>query len=250
MAVKWKIGDIKDDFVVAYYDLEFCNECETRRNFPIAIGASYRRGSEEIASYESLIWCGDERKLWKEQLDRIGYDAKTLRKYGKPMEEITEEILAANEEYQPLMYVSFGRQDSDLLKKHATRSLEHFAFRDGIKFLSKRLLMKCEISLEKYSYICGLDFVHEFLPLADARCLADVIWCVLGGHADENRRQEVAKEYEGRMFVSQYKNKLQAHEYLSGLSELTPRQQEKMHLQEEFLEKNRERFAEYMDKFH
>lgn len=101
--------------VTAYFDLEFCNERISRHNVPVAIGVSYRRGEEEIGTYYSLIWCGDDLELWQEQLDHIGYSKILLRNYGKPMEEVTEELMACHEKYQPKLYISFGKQDEDLM---------------------------------------------------------------------------------------------------------------------------------------
>lgn len=239
------IADVaKEGVVSAYLDLEFCNENTSRHNVPIAIGVSYRSGSREIGSYSSLIWCGDEYELWEEQLTRIGYDEKTLRDCGKPMEEVTEELLEAHKVYGPEVYISFGRQDEDLLMRFATKSLDKLEFYDALRFLPGRISMKYDISLERYAYICGIDFVHAFEPLADARALGDIVYRVLRGKADEGRRQEVEAEYDKRMFVSQYKNKQQAYAYLLGLESLTPGQREKMKEYETYLEENRYKYLE------
>lgn len=235
---KLKIAEVRKDTVVAYFDLEFCNECKSRQNYPIAIGVSYRRGSAELYAYHALIWIGDELTLWKEQLARIGYDNEELRRHGRPMEEVTEELLSAHERLQPKLYVSYGSQDEKMLLRHASQSLDEFHFRDGLKFLSKRMSMKCEVSLEKYAYICGMPFVHQFQPLEDARCLAGVLWRVLHGNIDEGRRQEVLREYEIRLFLSEYKSKRQAAEYLESLGQLTPKQQTKRKKHREYLAKN------------
>ena len=237
---------IKEGATAAYFDLEFCNENTSRHNVPVAIGISYRQGGREIGSYSSLIWCGDEYELWKEQLTRIGYEEETLRMYGKPMEEVTEEILAAHKEYQPKLYISLGKQDEDLLKRFVTQELEGLMFYDAVQFLPGALSLKYDISLEKYAHICGIAFVHKFLPLEDARTLADIVYNVLQGNVDEGRRQEVEEEYDRRMFVSQYKNKRQAYEYLLGLECLTPGQREKMKGYEKYLEENRGEYLEYM----
>lgn len=245
MTKKLKIADVTEDMVTAYFDLEFCNERISRHNVPIAIGVSYQRGGEEIGNYYSLIWCGDEMELWREQLDNIGYRKDLLRDYGKPMEEVTEELMAAHEEFQPQMYISFGKQDEDLLKKFVTQSLDAWKFGDAIQYLPNQLSMKYDISLEKYAYICHIDFVHDFDPLEDARSLAEIVWCVLTNRIDEGRRQEVSEEYEKKMFLILYRNKQQAYNYLSGLEELTSRQQEKMNSHKAYLEKNKEQYLAY-----
>ncbi len=243
MANQFSIAQaVKGDEAAAWFDLEFCNENVSRRNVPIAIGISYRKGSREIGSYSSLIWCGDECELWEEQLARIGYDKETLRTYGKPMEEITEELLAAHKMYGPKLYISLGRQDEDLLTRFVTESLEGWEFYDAVQFLPGSLSLKYDISLEKYAYICGIDFVHRFQPLEDARALADTLYRVVNGRADEGRRQEVEEEYDRRLFVAQYKNKRQAYEYLLGLLHLTPRQREKMRGYEAYLKENEEMY--------
>lgn len=242
-----KLAEVTDHTVVAYFDLEFCNERISRHNAPVAIGISYRKGDEEIGSYHTLIWCGDELELWKEQLDHIGYDREELRRNGKPMEEVTEELRAAHKEYQPDMYVSFGKQDEDLLKKFVTRKLDSWKFCDAIKFLSKSLAMKYDISLEKYAYICRLSFVHMFDPLADARTLADIVWCVLTNQIEEARRQEVAEEYNRKMFLIEYRNKQQAYTYLSELPELTLKQKEKLALHGKYLKKHQATYQAYME---
>lgn len=245
MANKFSITDaVKGEAAAAWFDLEFCNENTSRHNVPIAIGVSYRKGSREIGSYSSLIWCGDECELWEEQLTRIGYDEKTLRACGKPMEEITEELLAAHKTYHPKLYISLGKQDEDLLTRFATQSLEEWTFYDAVQFLPGSLSLKYDISLEKYAYICGIDFVHQFRPLEDARVLAETLYHVINGKTDEERRQEVEEEYDRRMFVSQYKNKRQAYEYLLGLEHLTPGQKEKMRGYEAYLKENKEMYLE------
>ncbi len=243
-----KIGitDITENMTAAYFDLEFCNERISRHNVPVAIGISFRRGGEEIGRYRALVWCGDEYDLWREQLEHIGYDKKMLQCNGKSMAEITEDLLAAHEEYQPRLYISLGKQDEDLLKRFVTQELEGWQFCDAIKFLPKRLSMKYDISLEKYAYICGIAFVHQFDPLADARSLGEIIWCVLQGKTDEARRQEVAEEYERRMFLTEYRNKQQAYSYLTGLPSLTPRQAEKRNVHASYLKKNRATYEFYI----
>ncbi|MBO5302763.1 MAG: hypothetical protein J6A92_01800 [Lachnospiraceae bacterium] len=247
MTKKLKLADVHEDMVIAYFDLEFCNERISRHNVPIAVGVSYQRGGEEIGNYYSLIWCGDEMELWREQLDNIGYRRDLLRDYGKPMEEVTGELMAAHEEFMPKMYVSFGKQDEDLLKKFVTQSLDGWEFCDAIQYLPQKLSMKYDISLEKYAYICHIDFIHDFDPLEDARSLAEIVWCVLSGQQDEERRQEVAEEYAKKMFLILYRNKQQAYDYLCGLEELTPKQQEKLHNHENYLKRNREQYLAYTE---
>lgn len=244
---KRKISEITEEVTTAYFDLEFCNERISRHNVPIAIGISYRQGQKEIGSYHTLIWCGDDLELWNEQLIHIGYSREELKKNGKPMEAVTEELLAAHEKYQPELYVSFGKQDETLLKKFVTQELEEWNFRDALKFLPKHLGMKYDISLEKYAYICQIEFIHQFDPLADARSLAQIIWCVQQNRAEEARRNEVAEEYERRLFLIQYRNKQQAYEYLKGLEELTSKQREKLNNHGEYLKKNRQKYLAYIE---
>lgn len=243
MANRIGITDVlKEEVTVAYYDLEFCNERTTHHNVPVAIGVSYRRGGTEIGSYDTLIWCGDDYELWEEHLLRIGYEEETLKARGKPMEEVTGDLFAAHEAYQPRLYISLGRQDEDLLKRFITESVQDWEFYDAVRFLPCSLSLKYDISLERYAYICGITFVHEFRPLDDARCLAEVFACVHKGRVDKARRQQVEEEYDKKMFVSQYKNKRQAYLYLKGLSDVTPGQKEKMRGYEKYLIANREKY--------
>ncbi len=235
---------LKKEKTVAYLDLEFCNERTTHHNVPVAAGVSYRRGGRELESYDTLIWCGDEYELWDEHLLRIGYEEQTLRKFGRPMEEVTGDLFAAHEKYRPEYYISLGRQDEELLKRFITREPEGWEFYDAVRFLPGRLSLKYDISLERYAYICGIPFVHKFQPLDDARCLAEIFACVCRGGADMARRREVEEEYDKKMFVAQYKNKRQAYEYLLGLESLTPAQKEKMRGYEEYLNGNRKKFLE------
>lgn len=245
MIKAFEIEDMTEHMVTAYFDLEFCNERISRHNVPIAVGVSYRMGEKEIGSYDALIWCGDELELWQEQLDRIGYSEALLKSAGKSMEEITEELFGCHRKYQPKLYVSFGKQDEDLLKRFVSKSLEEWNFCDAIRFLPERLSMKYDISLEKYAYICRIAFVHEFDPLEDARSLGNIVWQALTGQVDEARRLEVAEEYNRKMFLIEYQNKKQAYEYLTKLKELTPRQREKLSSHRAYLEKNQQKYEIY-----
>ena len=233
---------LKEGVTVAYYDLEFCNERTTHHNVPVAIGVSYRKGGREVGSLHTLIWCGNEYELWEEHLLRIGYEEKKLQRYGKPMEEVTGDLFAAHEKYSPRFYISLGRQDEELLKRFITRSLDEWDFYDAVRFLPGRLSLKYDISLERYAYICGIPFTHKFRPLDDARCLGEVFDRVINGSVIEVRRKEVEAEYDKKMFVSQYKNKRQAYEYLLGLESLTPGQREKMLGYEAYLKGKREKY--------
>lgn len=247
MEDRWEIADAAGDTVVAYYDLEFCNEAVSRHNLPIAIGVSYRKGGQEIGSYDALIRYDKEQELWQEQLERIGYSQKMLRLYGKPMDEMFGDLLRCHETYQPKLYASFGRQDEDLLKKYADNRLSHWSFCDALRFLSERLGIKYDVSLENYAYICGISFVHIFDPLEDARALAEVVWHILQGQMDETRRQKVVAEYDKKLFLMQYQNKQKAYDALLRLPERTPRQQEKLYAHEAFLEQNKNRYLSYLD---
>ena len=95
------------------------------------------------------------------------------------MEQVTKELFDCHEKYQPEYYISFGKQDEDLLKKFVSQSLLAWTFCDAIQFLPKELSMKYDISLEKYAYICQITFVHEFDPLEDARSLGTIVFRVL-----------------------------------------------------------------------
>lgn len=245
MAEIQKIADITKETVAAYFDLEFCNDKISRHNIPIAIGISYRQGEEEIGSYHSLIWCGDELELWEEQLDNIGYAKTDLRENGKSMEGITEDLLVLHKKYQPKLYISFGKQDEDLLKKFVTKKLQSWQFSDAIAFLSNAFHMRYDISLEKYAYICRLLFVHIYDPMADARVLAEIVWCALMGNEDKVRCKEVSKEYDRKMFLIEYQNKKQAYEYLKSLQAPTPKQREKLALHEAYLKRNLEQYQIY-----
>ena len=247
MSEKQKIQNMTEETVVAYFDLEFCNEHTSHHNVPVSIGISYRQGAKEIGNYHTVIRCGDEMDLWLEQLKAIGLSREIIKNSGKSMEQVTEEILSAHACYQPQMYISFGRQDEELLKKYATEKLTGWSFCDACQFLPKRLDMKYDISLEKYAYICGLEFVHNFDPLADAKILGDILWCVFNHRADEKRRQEVAAEYHRKMFLIQYHNKQQAYNYLSALPELTTRQKEKLQNHAAFLKKNEKQYIAYVE---
>lgn len=242
-----EIKDITEETAAAYFDLEFCNERISRKNVPVAIGVTYRRGGREIGTYHAKIWCGDGMELWEEQLDAIGYGKEELRSFGKPMEEVTEELLMLHETYRPMMYISFGKQDEQLLNMYTTQELSDWNFLDATQFLSARLGMKYDISLEKYAYICRIDFIHRFLPLEDARSLADIVWQVLSDRAEETRRQEVAEEYERKMFLIRYRNKQQACAYLENLSILTPGQKEKLKNHRSFLKKNERQYINYTE---
>lgn len=246
MSEKQKIKNMTEETVVAYFDLEFCNERSIHHNVPVSIGISYRKGEKEIGNYYAIIRCCNEMNLWIEQLRSIGLSTAKLKLSGKSMEQVTEELVSAHERYQPQMYVSFGRQDEDLLKRHATEDLTGWSFCDACRFLPKKMDMKYDISLEKYAYICGFDFVHTFDPLADAQILGEIFWCVFRGRPDENRRQEVAAEYERKMFLIQYHNKQQAYNYLSALPELTTRQREKLQSHAAFLKKNEKQYIAYV----
>ncbi|MBO5372942.1 MAG: hypothetical protein J6A75_09520 [Lachnospiraceae bacterium] len=246
MSVKTEIFNITEDTITAYFDLEFCNERISRHNVPIAIGVSYRCKGKEIGSYYSLIWYSDEMELWKEQLDNIGYTRRILKDYGKSMKTVTEELLEEHEKYQPKLYVSFGKQDETLLKKFVTESLEDWNFCDAIQWLNRQLSMKHDISLEKYAYICHLDFIHDFDPLEDAQILAEIIWCVLQNQEDNMRKEEVIEEYERKLFLIQYRNKQQAYMHLSSLDELSIKQKEKMQNHAAYLAKNMEKYEAYM----
>ncbi len=235
------------DTVVAYFDLEFCNERISRHNVPIAIGVSYRLGEKEIGTYDALIWYSDEVKLWQEQLDYIGYSEGLLQQKGKTMKQVTKELFDCHEKYQPEYYISFGKQDEDLLKKFVSQSLLAWTFCDAIQFLPKELSMKYDISLEKYAYICQITFVHEFDPLEDARSLGAIVFRVLKGQTDEARRREVAEEYNKKMFLIEYQNKKQAYEYLSALGELTPRQRDKLESHRSYLNKNHKQYLIYTE---
>lgn len=236
-----RITDVANEEVTAaYFDLEFCNELDTHHNIPVAIGVSYRRGGREIGSYCAKIWCGDDYKLWEDQLERIGYREEMLRKCGKPMEEVTDDLFAAHKTYGPALYISLGRQDEDLLRRYLTQSPDAWEFYDAVRLLPGKLSLKYDISLEKYAYVCGISFVHQFLPLEDARCLADIIRCVLRGEINEERRRQVEEEYDKKIFISQYKNKRQAYEYLLEQESLTPGQKEKLRRYEDYLKTNRE----------
>lgn len=247
MAEKLGIDGIGAGDMAAYFDMEFCNECISRHNIPVAIGVSYRRGNREIGYYHALIWCGDQYKLWREQLSHIGYSQEMLQQHGKPMEEVTEEMLDRHREYQPKAYISLGKQDENLLKKHFTQMIRGWNFCDAIKFLPKRLSLKSDISLEKYAYICRMEFIHQYDPLEDARALADVIWRVLHHQVDEARRQEVEREYNRKLFLARYRNKQQAYAYLLGRPQPTPGQQEKLKNHRAFLEKNKEKYLAYLN---
>lgn len=235
------------DTVVAYFDLEFCNERISRHNVPIAIGVTYRLGEKEIGTYDALIWYSDEVELWQEQLDYIGYSEGLLQQKGKTMEQVTKELFDCHEKYQPEYYISFGKQDEDLLKKFVSQSLLAWTFCDAIQFLPKELSMKYDISLEKYAYICQITFVHEFDPLEDARSLGTIVFRVLKGQTDEARRREVAEEYNKKMFLIEYQNKKQAYEYLSALGELTPRQRDKLESHRSYLNKNHKQYLIYTE---
>lgn len=237
-----EIPDITQEIVVAYFDLEFCNDSISRHNFPVSIGISYRIGNKEIGNYFSVISFGNAVKLRSEQLYTLGYGYEELEELGSTMDEVTEELITKHEKYQPKMYVSFGKQDEELLKKHLTKTVEHWNFCDALKFLPSYMHIKFDISLEKYAYICDVDFVHAYEPLEDAKTLGDILWCVLQGNADEIRKHEVIEEYDRRLFMTQYKNKKQAYLYLSSLPERTARQDEKMQLHKGFIDKHEERY--------
>ncbi len=128
------------------------------------------------------------------------------------------------------------------MKRFITRSLDEWDFYDAVRFLPGRLSLKYDISLERYAYICGIPFTHKFRPLDDARCLGEVFDRVINGSVIEVRRKEVEAEYDKKMFVSQYKNKRQAYEYLLGLESLTPGQREKMLGYEAYLKGKREKY--------
>lgn len=83
MTEKMDFKNTIQDTVVAYFDLEFCNEHISRHNVPIAIGVSYRLGEKEIGTYDALIWYSDEVELWQEQLDYIGYSEGLLQQKEK-----------------------------------------------------------------------------------------------------------------------------------------------------------------------
>lgn len=247
MSIKTEITNITDKETIAYFDLEFCNDSISHRNIPIAIGVSFWRGGKEIGSYYSLIWCGDDIALWKEQLDNIGYTRRILKDYGQSMEVVTKDLLTAHKKYHPNMYISFGKQDEDLLKKFVTKSLSDWNFCDAMPYLTWQLSMKYDISLEKYAYICHIDFIHDFDPLEDAQILAEIVWCVLQGKEDSLRKEEVMAEYERKLFLIQYKNKQQAYLHLSSLQELNPKQKEKLQSHTAYLEKNVEKYNAYME---
>lgn len=246
MPEKQKVQDMTEQTIAAYFDLEFCNERISRHNIPVSIGVTYRQGDKEIGSYYTLIWCGDEMELWKEQLEAIGYNREQLKATGKSMEAVTEDLLSLHALYHPQYYISFGKQDEQLLKKHVTEKLSGFHFADAMQYLPKRLGMKYDISLEKYAYICGLNFIHTFEPLEDARILADIFWCVLCGREDENRRQEVFAEYGRKMFLIEYHNKKQAYDYLNELPVRSLRQEEKRKMHAAYLKKHQKRYEDYM----
>lgn len=245
MSEKTEITEIAEDTVAAYFDLEFCNDSISKHNFPVSIGISYRRGDTELGNYFSVINFGDMAQLRREQLHAIGYCMEDLEEYGSSMEDVTEELLAEHKKYHPEIYVSFGKQDEDLLRKFMAEEVE-WNFCDAIRFLPKRLEIKYDISLEKYAYICELDFVHEYQPLEDARCLAEIVWRVLHDKLSMERKEEVSAEYDRRMFIIQYQDRKRACQYLNSLPELTPKQRDRLKKHQEFLKANQRQYIAYM----
>lgn len=243
---KKEIVDITEEMVVAYFDLEFCNDCISRHNFPVSIGVSYRQGNKEIGTYFSVIRFGEEVQLREEQLKAIGYHKKQLQETGSDMEVVTAELLQAHAAYQPEIYISFGKQDEDLLKKHTFEKILQWNFSDALNFLSNQLQLKYDISLEKYAYICEISFVHQFQPLEDARTLGQIVWRILMGNQNKKRKEEVVEEYDRKMFLIKYQDRKRAYQYLAELPALSPRQKEKLRNHKIFLRENQKRYMDYV----